>query len=131
MPIDDARHAMVDMRDEYDLLRSLIILGGLISLSEYSSIRTSWSSSLRKRGKAAGAVPTGKHSSSPASICDRKSIASKPSLDSILDRVYSQGSQEKRQGEENPLAVIDEQNIIVSSFLNRHGGYKKKPQNPR
>ena len=41
MPIDDARHAMVDMRDEYDLLSSLIILGGLISLTEYSSIRTS------------------------------------------------------------------------------------------
>ena len=116
MPTDDARHAMVDMRDEYDLLSSLIILGGLISLSEYSSIRTSWSSSLRKRGKAAGAVPTGKYNSSPDSSMDRKSITSNPSLDSILDRVYRQGSQEKRQGEENPLAVIDGQNITVSSF---------------
>ena len=87
MPIDDARHAMVDMRDEYDLLRSLIILGGLISLSEYSSIRTSWISSLRKRGKDAGDEATGKCNSSPASICDRKSMISNPSLDSILDRV--------------------------------------------
>ena len=97
MPADDARHAMVDMRDEYDLLSSLIILGGLISLIEYSSISTSWSSSLRKRGKAAGDEATGKHSSSPDSSMDRKPMISNPSLDSILDRVYRQGSQEKRQ----------------------------------
>ncbi len=78
---------MVDILDEYDLLSSLIILGGLISLSEYSSIRTSWSSSLRKRGKEEGDEATGKCSSSPDSSMDRKSITSNPSLDSILDRV--------------------------------------------
>ena len=71
---------------------------------------------MRKRGKAAGEFPTGKHSSSHDSSMDRKSMISNPSLDSILDRVYRQGSQEKRQGEENPLAVIDEQTKTVSSF---------------
>ena len=71
---------------------------------------------MRKRGKAAGDEATGKYSSSPDSSMDRKSITSKPNLDSILDRVYRQGSQEKRQGEENPLAVIVEQCIIASSF---------------
>ena len=38
MPADDASEAMVDMRDEYDLLSSLIICGGSISFAEYSSI---------------------------------------------------------------------------------------------
>ena len=86
---------------------------------------------MRKRSKAAGDAPTGKCNSSPDSSIERKSMISNPNLDSILDRVYRQGSQEKRQEEENPLAVIDGHSIVNEPPLDRHGGYKKKPQNPR
>ena len=116
MPADDASEAMVDMRDEYDRRSSLIICGGSISFAEYSSISASWSSSLRKRGKDGGDEATGKCRSSPASSMERKAITSRPSLESILDRVNRQGSQGDRHREENPLAVIDEQTKTVSSF---------------
>ena len=71
---------------------------------------------MRKRGKEEGDEATWKYSSSPDSSMDRKAITSRPSLESILDRVNRQGSQGKRQREENPLAVIDEQTKTVSSF---------------
>ena len=71
---------------------------------------------MRKRGKDGGDEATGKYNSSPDSSMDRKPIASRPSLESILDRVNRQGSQGKRQREENPLAVIEWQSIKASSF---------------
>ena len=86
---------------------------------------------MRKRGKDGGEEATGKCRSSPESSMERKAITSRPSLDSILDRVNRQGSQGKRQGEENPLVVIEWQSIVNEPPLDRHGGYKKKPRNPR